>query len=85
MAKSIFDGAHLCVVEALINARKRSGLTQAEVAAKIGRDQTVISTIERSQRRIDILEFIALARAMNEDPVALFAEIAAAVPDEFDI
>jgi hypothetical protein len=31
------------------------------------------------------LEFIALARAMNEDPVALFAEIAAAVPDEFEI
>lgn len=85
MPKSIFDGAHFCVVEALISARKRSGLTQAEVAAKIGRDQTVISTIERSQRRVDILEFIALARAMNEDPVALFAEIVATVPDHFEI
>ncbi|MGR4866731.1 helix-turn-helix domain-containing protein [Caulobacter sp. LARHSG274] len=85
MSKSIFDGAHAQLIEILIAARRRSGLTQAEVAAKVSRDQTFISLIERSQRRVDVLEFIALARAMGEDPQRLFAEVIATIPASFKI
>jgi hypothetical protein len=85
MSKSIFDGAHAQLIEILIAARRRSGLTQAEVAAKVSKDQTFISLIERSQRRVDVLEFIALARAMGEDPQRLFAEVIATVPTSFKI
>ncbi len=85
MSKSIFDGAHAQLIEILMSARRRSGLTQAEVAAKVGKDQTFISLIERSQRRVDVLEFIALARAMGEDPQRLFAEVIATLPISFKI
>lgn len=85
MPKSIFDGAHAEVVEVLLAARKRSGLTQAEVGDRVGKDQTFISLIERSQRRVDVLEFIALSRAMGENPEMLFAEIASRVPKSFEI
>lgn len=85
MSKSIFDGAHAQLVEIMLAARRRSGLTQAEVAAKVGKDQTFISLIERSQRRVDVLEFIALARAMGEDPQRLFAEVIATIPSSFRI
>ncbi len=85
MSKSIFDGAHAQLIEILLAARRRSGLTQAEVAAKVGKDQTFISLIERSQRRVDVLEFIALTRAMGEDPQRLFAEVVATVPVSFKI
>ena len=85
MSKSIFDGAHAQLIEILMAARRRSGLTQAEVAAKVSKDQTFISLIERSQRRVDVLEFIALARAMGEDPQRLFAEVIATVPTSFKI
>jgi transcriptional regulator with XRE-family HTH domain len=85
MSKSIFDGAHAQLIEILIAARRRSGLTQAEVAAKVSKDQTFISLIERSQRRVDVLEFIALARAMGEDPQRLFAEVIATIPTSFKI
>ena len=56
-----------------------------EVAAKVSKDQTFISLIERSQRRVDVLEFIALARAMGEDPQRLFAEVIATIPTSFKI
>jgi len=85
MSKSIFDGAHTQLIEIMLAARKRSGLTQADLAAKVGKDQTFISLIERSQRRVDVLEFIALARAMGEDPQRLFAEVIATIPNSLKI
>ena len=82
MPKSVFTGAHQHLVDALIEARRKAGLTQAELAAKVGKDQTFISIIERSQRRVDVLEFYVLARAMEVDPVALFTEVARRLPKQ---
>ncbi|WP_244286736.1 helix-turn-helix domain-containing protein [Caulobacter radicis] len=73
------------LVEVLLEARKRSGLRQADLADRLGKDQTFISLIERSQRRVDVLEFIALARAMNERPEALFADLLTRIPGKIEI
>ena len=80
MAKSVFSGAHRHLVEVLVQARHDAGLKQSELAERIGKDQTFISVIERSQRRVDVLEFVVLARAMERDPVELFAEVAERLP-----
>ena len=85
MPKSIFTGAHRHLVEVLTEARKESGVTQVDLAAKLGKDQTFISLIERSQRRVDVLEFVALAKAMGADPVELFEEVVRRLPKRFDI
>jgi transcriptional regulator with XRE-family HTH domain len=85
MPKTIFEGAHTALVEIMIGARKQSGLTQAELGERVGKDQTFISLIERSQRRIDVLEFIALARAMNQRPEELFAAFLAQTPGNIAI
>jgi transcriptional regulator with XRE-family HTH domain len=68
MAKTIFTGANAILVGVLIDARKRAGLTQTELATRIGKDQSFVSLVERSQRR-------ALARAMDVDPTELFATL----------
>jgi transcriptional regulator with XRE-family HTH domain len=80
MPKSVFSGEHSHVVRALVEARRKAGLTQAEVARRIGKDQTFISLIERSQRRVDVLEFYALARAMGVDPVELYGRVVDGLP-----
>ena len=85
MPKSIFTGAHKHLVDVLTEARKEEGVTQGDLAAKVGKDQTFISLIERSQRRVDVLEFVALARAMGADPVELFEELVRRLPKRFDI
>lgn len=72
MPKTIFGGDHRHLVAVLIEARQVSGLTQAELAKRVGKDQTFISIIERGQRRVDVLEFVSLARAMDADPIQLF-------------
>lgn len=85
MPKSVFGGAHQDLVKVLAEARKSSGLTQAELGEKVGKDQTYISLIEVGQRRVDILEFIALSRAMRIEPTRLFGLVVERVPSAFDI
>ena len=80
MPKSVFSGHHRHLVEVLAAARREAGLTQAELARRIGKDQSFISIIEGSQRRVDVLEFYAIARAIGRDPVELFTEVAQRLP-----
>ena len=80
MPKTIFGGDHRHLVAVLIEARQDSGLTQGELAKRVGKDQTFISIIERGQRRVDVLEFVALATAMGQEPSRLFAEVLKRLP-----
>ena len=75
MAKTIFTGANLAVVQVVRQARVNAGLTRRQLAERIGRDQSHISIIENSQRRLDVVEFIRIARALGRDPVDLFTEV----------
>ena len=77
MPKTIFTGANKAVVEVLRQARIDAGLTQAELAAKIDRDQSHVSLIEGSQRRLDLVEFHLIARALGREPLELFGLISA--------
>ena len=61
----------------LLRARRRSGLSQRAVAQALGRANSHVTRIERGQRRIDLLEFHAIARVLGRDPVDLFSEVAA--------
>lgn len=85
MPKTIFGGDHRHLIEVLVEARLTAGLTQAQVAKRVGKDQTFISIIERGQRRVDVLEFVALAKAMNADPTKLFGEVMKRLPGEVAI
>lgn len=85
MPKSVFTDAHQVLVETIVSARHEAGLLQEELAGRLGKHQSYISNIERGQRRIDVLEFCALARAMSLDPVQLFGRLAVKLPHKIDI
>lgn len=85
MPKTVFSGAHRHLVELLVAARRKAGLTQTELANLIGKDQKFISLIERGQRRVDVLEFYVLAKAIGLDPLKLYGELIKKLPDRFDI
>src|SRR5262249_20746240 len=58
----------------------RGEVTQEELAARLRKPQSFISSYERGQRRIDLLEYLQIAAALKFDPVKLFAEIARKMP-----
>ncbi|HYD14143.1 MAG TPA: helix-turn-helix transcriptional regulator [Allosphingosinicella sp.] len=80
MPKTIFSGANQVVVEALRQVRRDAGLTQKQLADRVHRDQSWVSLIEGSQRRVDVVEFIDIARAMGVDPSELLTQIAEKMP-----
>lgn len=85
MPKTIFTGAHGQLVELLVRARRKAGLTQTQLAELIGKDQKFISLIERGQRRVDVLEFYVLAKALSLDPIRLYGDLVRKLPAQVDI
>jgi transcriptional regulator with XRE-family HTH domain len=59
------------IIELLVQARKDAGITQAELGKRIGQRQTFVSKFELGERRLDVAEFVAVARAIGSDPCAL--------------
>lgn len=49
----------------LIDARREAGLTQSELARQLDRPQSYISKYERGERRVDVVEFLDIARALD--------------------
>lgn len=82
MPKSQFTDAYASFLRVLIAARKEAGVSQVELARRVGRDQPFISLVERGVRRLDLIEFYVLARGIGVDPVQLFSVIAAKLPDD---
>ena len=63
------------------NARHERGLTQAEVAERMGVSAAYIGIIERARRNVPYLTVVSLARALGVPPARLFETAGPAVPD----
>lgn len=59
---------------ALIAARKERQILQAQLAERLGRPQSFVSKYEAKERRLDMVEFVAVCRAIGANPVALLRE-----------
>jgi len=59
----------------LIEARKATGLTQVQVARKLGRPQSFVSKYETGERRLDVIEFLEIAGALKLDPASFLRRL----------
>lgn len=50
-------------------------MTQGEVAARLGKPQSFVAKYENGERKLDVVEFCDVARALGDDPVALLSEL----------
>lgn len=55
--------------------RKAAGLTQVDVAKRLGRPQSFMTSIENGERRLDVVELINLAKAISFDPTSILTEL----------
>lgn len=67
----VSSSRHHAIVTALIAARKAAGLTQRDVAARMGKPPSFVGKIESIERNISVLEFIEWAEAVGADPASL--------------
>lgn len=66
MDKSLFTQEYRIFLDALRKARMDdAGLTQAEVAKRLGQSQSFVSKVERGERRLDVIELRGFCRALR--------------------
>lgn len=51
----------------LIEARKQAGLTQVEVAKRLGKPHSFVSKCELGERRVDLIELLQFAKIYGKD------------------
>jgi transcriptional regulator with XRE-family HTH domain len=75
VTKSVFSRKHAQLRKVLVQARRDAGLTQVALAKKLGRPQSFVSKFERGERRLDVAEFLDVARALGIDPARTISEL----------
>jgi transcriptional regulator with XRE-family HTH domain len=66
---------HELLGQFLIEARREAGLTQDELAEKLGRKQAYVSKYELGQRNLDVIEFLMITQAIGTDPVRIIKKL----------
>lgn len=69
MKKSINSEEYRAFLRLLIEYRERAGLTQTQLADRLGETQSFVSKLERGERRIDVVELFAICEALEISPV----------------
>ena len=56
------------LAKTVVDLRKKAGLNQPELAAALGREQNYVARVETGQRRLDLIEWVQVLRALGADP-----------------
>jgi transcriptional regulator with XRE-family HTH domain len=65
MEKSIHSAGYAVFLKVLRKAREDAGLTQTQLAQRIGETQTFVSKCERGERRVDVVELRTFCQAFG--------------------
>lgn len=75
LTKSVHGREQAAFRGLMIAARKSAGLTQQDVAKRLKRPQSFVAKYEGGERRLDLIEFLAITRAIGVDPVRLLKSL----------
>ena len=68
MAKTLHTERHRKLRELLVAKRRAAGITQTVLAQRLGKPPSYVAKYELGERRLDVLEFLDIARAIGFDP-----------------
>lgn len=74
MSLSTHNTDYQLLLSILKTTRKRMGVSQVELAKRLGNTQTFVSKCERGERRIDAVELVEFAEALGVQPQELLGE-----------
>lgn len=75
MGKQLRNARHKALMAALVAARSKAGVTQRELARRLGRAHSFVGKIESGERQLNVLEFCELADALGVDARELFGRV----------
>lgn len=75
MRKSTFTPLYEALRERLVAMREAAGFTQRQLAARLGRERSFVGRVELGERRLDVIEFVWVCRACDQDPVIVLKDL----------
>src|SRR5262245_33255634 len=82
--KSVHSARYRLLLGRLKTARLAGGLTQAQVAARIGQPQSFVSKVESGERRLDVVELERLAEVYGRSLAFFLDQGSGATPSGTD-
>ena len=73
--KSVFSDEYDIMLRSLVAVRKDAGITQQELADRLGKPQSFVSKYENRERRLDMAEFVVICRALDASPKNVLGEM----------
>lgn len=73
--KSIYSPEWRVLLDWLVNQRKKAGLSQRQLAGKMGVVHSLVGKVEQGERRLDPIELVMYCDGMRADPCKLIKEI----------
>ncbi|MBA4801830.1 MAG: helix-turn-helix transcriptional regulator [Euryhalocaulis sp.] len=75
MVKPSDSVAYQTLLSELGRLRKEAGLTQRELADRLGKPQSYVAKYELGERRLDVVDFLDIAEALSFDWVKLLSTV----------
>ncbi|MEP7348350.1 MAG: helix-turn-helix transcriptional regulator [Sphingorhabdus sp.] len=72
-------------INALKEVRTEAGISQRELARRLNKPPSFVNKIEQLERRLDVLEFIVIAQALEIEPKALLGSLMAVLPEKVSL
>jgi DNA-binding transcriptional regulator YiaG len=85
MPRSVFTDAYASTIADLVALRKQHGVSQVELAERLGKTQQFVSYVETRRRRIDVVEWVSIVRAIGADPSASLLTVLRSIPENYEI
>jgi ribosome-binding protein aMBF1 (putative translation factor) len=83
--KWVTSPSYRIAIVKLVGARHKAGMTQRDLADALGKPHSWVAKVEQGERRLDLVEFIAVARALGLKEADLLKIIAADLPKRIEI
>ncbi|EAP5565369.1 helix-turn-helix transcriptional regulator [Salmonella enterica subsp. enterica serovar Lagos] len=72
---SIYSNEYQLVIKLLRSARIDRKFTQSQLAESLGKPQSFVAKVENGERRLDVIEFAAIARLLSLDPAEILSAV----------
>jgi len=86
MRKWVSSPDYKAAIQVIVEARQAKGLTQRQVEERLGKKHHGwLAKIEVGERQMNVLDMIAIARAIEVDERALFDQLLSRMSDRIDV
>jgi transcriptional regulator with XRE-family HTH domain len=80
LAKTLRSKRYKALIGLLVVRREAAGMTQSDLAARLGKSKSFVARLESGQRRITVVEFMTLAKILRFDPYKVILNLKKTAP-----